>query len=145
MLPRSVRIWLATEPTDMRRGHDGLMALAKNVLGLDPFSGHLVVFLGKRRDRCKVVFFDRGGFVLYYKRLERGRFSPPKMPTDGSPSVSMDATTLAMLLDGIDVSRVRRPPMWEPKKVHPVEEGSTSRSRSDLTTSWPKSAPNRRR
>ena len=63
MLPRSVKIWLATEPTDMRRGHDGLMSIAKNALGLDPYSGHLVVFLGKRRDRCKIVFFDRGGFV----------------------------------------------------------------------------------
>ena len=60
MLPSSVKIWLATEPADMRRGHDGLMALAKTNLGLDPYAGHLVVFLGKRRDRCKIVFFDRG-------------------------------------------------------------------------------------
>ena len=140
MLPRSVRIWLALEPTDMRRGHDGLMAIAKKALGLDPYSGHLVVFLGKRRDRCKVVFFDRGGFVLYYKRLERGRFSLPKLPTDGSPSVVLDSTELAMLLDGIDVARVHRPPMWEPKKVHPVDGGSTPRSQSDLTRSWPRNA-----
>lgn len=145
MLPRATQIWFATEPVDMRCGHDGLMAIAKNRLGVDPFSGHLIVFLSKRRDRCKVVFFERGGFVLYYKRLEQGRFAMPKRGADGSLSVTIDATDLAMLLDGIDLSRVRRPPMWEPKKVHPVDGGSTARSRSDLTSSWPRSARTRMR
>lgn len=139
MLPRSVRVWLATEPVDMRLGHDGLLGRVKSGFGLDPFSGHLFVFLGKRRDRCKILLWDRGGFVLYYKRLEKGRFSLPR-GVDGSGPMSIDATELAMLLDGIDVSRVRRPPMWEPKKVFPVEEGSTARSASDLTTTWPREA-----
>jgi transposase len=145
MLPRGVQIWFAIEPVDMRCGHDGLMAVAKNRLGLDPFSGHLVVFLSKGRDRCKVVFFDRGGFVLYYKRLEQGRFAMPRHAADGSHSVTIDATDLAMLLDGIDFSRVRRPPLWQPKKVHPVDPGSTSRSRSDLTRSWSPNARTRMR
>lgn len=135
MLPSSVRIWLAVEPTDMRRGHDGLIAVVKNAWGLDPFSGHLFVFLGKRRDRCKIVFWDRGGFVLYYKRLERGRFSALKA-RDGSHAVHLDSTELAMLLDGIEVQRVRRPVLWEPKKVHPVEGGSTAAPKSDPTSSW---------
>lgn len=123
----------------MRRGHDGLIAVVKNAWGIDPFSGHLFVFLGKRRDRCKIVFWDRGGFVLYYKRLERGRFSLPKVP-DGSQSVHMDSTELAMLLDGIELRHVRRPPLWEPKKVLPREEGSTAISKNDPTSSWPKRA-----
>jgi transposase len=135
MLPSSVRIWLAVEPTDMRRGHDGLIAVVKNAWGADPFSGHLFVFLGKRRDRCKIVFWDRGGFVLYYKRLERGRFSLPRVP-DGSQSVHIDGAELAMLLDGIELQRVRRPALWEPKKAVPSERGSTPSARNDPTSSW---------
>lgn len=137
LLPRALRIWLVIEPVDMRLGHDGLLGRVRSGLGLDPFSGHLFVFLGKRRDRCKILVWDRGGFVLYYKRLEKGRFTLPKH-ADGSGPVTLDTTELAMLLDGIDVSRVRRPPMWEPKKVVPVEEGSTSKTASDLTSSWPR-------
>lgn len=78
ILPASVQVWLATEPVDMRRGHDGLLALVR-VLGIaDPYSGHLFVFLGRRADRCKILFWDRGGFVVAYKRLERGRFRLPR-------------------------------------------------------------------
>ncbi len=102
MLPRSVRIWVSAEPVDMRCGHDGLTSVVKNVLGLDPFSGHLFVFMGKRRDRCKIVYFDRGGFVLFYKRLEKGRFVLPRF-VEGERTASIDASDLAMLLDGIDL------------------------------------------
>jgi transposase len=116
LLPRSVRIWVSAEAVDMRRGHDGLTSVVKNVWGLDPFSGHLFVFLGKRRDRCKIVFFDRGGFVLYYKRLEKGRFVLPRL-IEGERTATIDATDLAMLLDGIDLSRVRKPALWEPRAV----------------------------
>ena len=112
-LPPSVRIYLATTPVDMRRGHDGLAAIIRNQWRLDLFGGHLFAFLGRRGDRCKILFFDRGGLVLYYKRLERGKFRLPTV-TPGATSVTLDATELAMLLDGIDVSRVRRPPRWAP-------------------------------
>ena len=114
LLPRSVRIWVSAEAVDMRRGHDGLTSVVKSTLGMDPFSGHLFVFLGKRRDRCKIVFFDRGGFVLYYKRLEKGRFVLPRL-VEGERTATIDATDLAMLLDGIDLSRVRKPALWEPR------------------------------
>ena len=80
---------------------------------MDLFEGHLFVFLGRRRDRCKILFWDRGGLVLYYKRLEEGRFRMPKVATDGR-SVQLDATELAMILDGIDVRTVRRPEHWRP-------------------------------
>jgi transposase len=112
-LPPSVRIYLASALVDMRRGHDGLSALVRNHWDVDIYGGHLFVFVGRRADRCKILFWDRGGFVLYYKRLERGRFRLPQIPA-GASSVAMDATELAMLLDGIDVGKVRRPARWTP-------------------------------
>ena len=112
-LPPSVRIYLAVEPIDLRRGHDGLSAIVQAQWGMDLFAGHLFVFLGRRADRCKILFWDRGGLVLYYKRLERGRFRTPRVTSDGR-AIEMDATELAMLLDGIDVKRVRRATHWQP-------------------------------
>ena len=112
-LPSSVRVYLAAEPVDLRRGHDGLVAIVRSTWQLNPFEGHLFVFLGKRLDRVKILAWDRNGFVLYYKRLSQGRFRLPAIP-QGAQRVQMDATTLAMLLDGIDVKYVRRPVHWSP-------------------------------
>jgi transposase len=112
-LPPSVRIYLAVGQVDMRRGHDGLAAIVLGQWKLDLYGGHLFVFLGRRSDRCKILFWDRGGSVVYYKRLERGRFRLPRVPADAT-SVTIDATELAMLLDGIDVIAVKRPRKWEP-------------------------------
>ena len=109
------QIFLASLPVDMRRGHDGLCALVRQSLDLDPFSGALFVFVGKRGDRIKCLFWDRGGFVLYYKRLARGRFRWPRVEPDVD-RVVLDATQLAMLLGGFDVGRAVRIPAWEPKK-----------------------------
>ena len=115
-LPRSVRVWVATEPVHMGKAHDGLAALVKQEFGDDPFSGNLYVFLGKRRDRCKVLWWERGGFVIVYKRLERGRMWQPKVVC-GELRVVIDGTQLAMLLDGIDLSRVPRSAAWSPRKI----------------------------
>jgi transposase len=112
-LPSSVRVYLAAEPVDLRRGHDGLVAIVRGAWRLDPFGGHLFVFLGRRLDRVKILVWDRNGFVLYYKRLSQGRFRMPKVAS-GAKHVQMDATTLAMLLDGIDVRYVHRPATWTP-------------------------------
>jgi transposase len=112
-LPSSVRVYLATEPVDLRRGHDGLVAIVRGIWRLNPYDGHLFVFLGRRLDRVKILVWDRNGFVLYYKRLSQGRFRMPKVP-DKASRVELDATTLAMLLDGIDVKYVRRPATWSP-------------------------------
>jgi transposase len=136
IFPTSVQVWLATEPVDMRRGHDGLLALVRALQLADPYSGHLFVFLGRRADRCKVLYWHRGGFVVSYKRLERGRFRLPAIPGDAR-SVTLDATELTMLLDGIDVQRVPRPELWKPRKCGPdVEIGSTHGSKSDPTSMW---------
>jgi transposase len=120
----------------MRRGHDGLLALVRAMDLADPYSGHLSAFLGRRADRCKVLYWHRGGFVVSYKRLERGRFRLPSFSQDPQ-SVVLDATELTMLLDGIHVRRVRRPELWKPRKCEPdVERGSTRGSKSDPTSTW---------
>lgn len=107
------RVYLAAEPVDLRRGHDGLCALVRGQLALDPFAGHLFVFIGRRRDRIKILFWDRGGFVVYYKRLARGRF-PAVHAAEGADRVTLDATQLAMLLGGFDPGDARRAAAWEP-------------------------------
>ncbi|MCA9181686.1 MAG: IS66 family insertion sequence element accessory protein TnpB [Planctomycetales bacterium] len=111
-LPPSVKIWLATEPVDMRKGFDGLTSIARDEWKRDPYSGHLFAFVGRRRDRIKILFWDRGGFVLYYKRLEKGRFQIPAV-RDGQHTVNLEGTQLSMLLSGFDlnVERLRR---WKP-------------------------------
>ena len=114
-LAAGTKVFLATEPVDLRRGHDGLCSLVKNALGLDPFAAHLYVFVGRRGDRVKILFWDRGGFVIHYKRLEKGRFR--WRPKEDSEHAEIDATDLAMLLDGIDVRHVRRPETWQPGTI----------------------------
>jgi transposase len=108
------RVYLATEPVDLRRGHDGLAALVRTRFEMDPLVGDLFVFVGRRIDRVKVLFWDRGGFVLYYKRLAKGRFRMPKAPSDADRIV-LDGTELAMLLGGFDITAARRVAAWEPK------------------------------
>src|SRR5512134_3502377 len=97
----------------MRKSIDGLMAIVQGELRQDAYSGHLFVFVSRRGDRVKILTWDKGGFVLIYKRLERGQFKLLHMDPS-SMSVEIDATQLAMLLDGIDFGRVRRPDHWSP-------------------------------
>jgi transposase len=108
----SLRIWLAAQPADMRCGFDRLAERAAAVTGQDPLSGHLFLFRGRKGDRLKILYFDRDGYALWYKRLEEGVFKLPRnVPgTDGSarPSVELRGSELAMILDGIDLSSIRR-------------------------------------
>jgi transposase len=114
-LPSSVRIYVATESVDMRKGFDSLSGLVR-AHGGDPFDGHLYVFLSRGRDRAKILTWDRGGFVLWYKRLESGRFAfPPRV--EAGRAVELDAAQLAMLLDGVDISKVQRGRRWEPRRA----------------------------
>lgn len=109
---QSTRIWLAAEAADMRCGFDRLAERVKAVIGQDPLSGHLFVFRSRRGDRLKVLVWDRDGFVLWYKRLEAGTFKLPRAEA-GSSSVELRASELAMVLDGIDVSRLKRVARYE--------------------------------
>lgn len=113
-LPPSVRIYFATELVDMRKGIDGLRAVVDAALRKDPYGGHLFVFVGKSKDKVKILFWDRNGFVLYLKRLERGRFQLP-MVNEHTKHVTMEPAQLAMLLDGIDLN-ARRLARWNPER-----------------------------
>jgi transposase len=112
-IPQSVRIFIGSTPIDMRKSIDGLTAIVQEELGENAYSGHLFVFVSRRCDRAKILTWDKGGFVLLYKRLERGQFKLPHIDPS-SMAVEIDATQLAMLLDGIDFGRVRRPEHWQP-------------------------------
>jgi len=103
----SIRIWLCTGPTDMRRGFDRLAEQAHAVTRQDPQSGHLFLFRSRRGDRLKLLHWDKDGYVLWYKRLEEGTFKVPKLSGEQS-SVELRASELAMMLDGIDLASVRR-------------------------------------
>ena len=119
-LPPSVRLFVATQPVDGRKGADSLMALVRDVLQYDPLSGHLFVFFSKRRDRVRVVYWDRNCFAMWTKRLERGRFCPT-FSADGKLTASaMEAAELALIIEGIDLAGARRRARWEPRKTVPA-------------------------
>lgn len=102
-----VRIYLSTAPTDMRKGFDSLASLVREGLGYDPLSGHLFLFVGRHKDRLKLLYWDKDGFALWYKRLEEGTFRLPAAKKVGA-SVELKASELAMLLAGIDLTSIRR-------------------------------------
>ena len=117
-IPRTTRVFLATSPTDMRKGFDGLFALVENVIREDPFSGHLFVFRNRKRDRLKVLWWDTDGLAIFYKRLERGNY---QFPTDSEVSKSGPTSSrceirsdeLSLLLAGIDLGSVKRRPRYQ--------------------------------
>ena len=113
-LPPSVRIFVATQPIDGRKGVDSLVAIVRCALLQNPLSGHLYVFFSKRSNRVRVVYWDRNGFALWTKRLEKGRFHA-RWSQDGQLGVhAMEAAELALLLEGIELAGSRRRPRWEP-------------------------------
>ncbi len=119
-LASNTRIFLSTEPTDMRKGFDGLFALVETVIEQDPFAGHLFLFRNRNRDRVKILYWDRDGLAQWYKRLEKGRFQFPtdaKTASQKEPprSCEIRADELAMLLGGIDLSQVKRRKRFERK------------------------------
>ena len=111
-LPASVRIYVAAEAVDLRRGFDGLAAATRSLIREDPLTGHLFVFLNRRKNRIKLLVWDRTGYLIVYKRLERGTFALATAPAPGSRAVEMDAGELALLLEGIDLRGAVRRPRW---------------------------------
>ena len=109
---QGARIWMASEATDMRCGFDRLAERVNAVVGENPQSGHLFVFRSRRGDRLKILVWDRDGFVLWYKRLEAGVFKMPRVE-NGVGAVELRASELAMILDGIDVSKLKRVARYE--------------------------------
>lgn len=106
-VPGRVKIFLCLGATDMRKSFDSLSALVSETLREDPLSGHLFVFRSKRADRIKLLWWDTDGFAIWYKRLEQGTFRFPPVRGDQA-SVTISAADLTMLLDGVDLSSVRR-------------------------------------
>lgn len=104
-LPPSVRIFLSTEATDIRRSFDGLSFLVTELIKEDPYSGHLFVFRNRAGDRVKILFWDRTGFCLWYKRLEKGVFH---FPVERGRKVEIEAADLSLILEGIDLSGAKR-------------------------------------
>jgi len=102
----NVRVYLCTSPADMRKGFDTLAAMVRDHLGYDPLSGHLFLFVGRNKDRIKILYWDRDGFALWYKRLEEGTFRLPSK--NAGKSVELKASELAMLLAGIDLTSIKR-------------------------------------
>jgi transposase len=116
-LPPAVRIFVATGATDMRQSFDGLANMTRLVLAQDPLSGHLFVFFNRRRTLVKVLYWDRSGFCLWSKRLERGCFKPPRKP--GHAATEMEAAELGLILEGLDLENARRQPRWVPEPIAP--------------------------
>jgi transposase len=104
-LPPSVRVFVSTLPTDMRRSFDSLAALVREVIHQDPLSGHLFVFFNRPRNRVKVLLWDRTGYGLWYKRLEAGVFVLPRLE---AKSLELTAADLSLILEGIDLSSAQR-------------------------------------
>ena len=111
-LPPSVRIYVAGVPADMRKSFDGLSALARSVADQDPMSGHLFVWFNRRGNQVRILFWDRTGYAILAKRLERGTFCLAKKPAEGATHVTVDAAELTLLLEGIDLSRAKRRKRW---------------------------------
>jgi transposase len=113
-----VRIFLATGPTDMRKGFDSLASAVGGSMALDLFSGHLFVFRGRRGDRVKVLWWDRDGYCLWYKRLEKGCFRfPTGAATQGATQGEVKAADLMMILEGVDLGSVRRQRLYSRETV----------------------------
>ena len=111
----STRIWLCLAATDMRCGFDRLAELARVVTGQDSMSGHLFLFRGRGGDRLKILYWDRDGYALWYKRLEEGTFKLPRIEPEQT-SVELRASELAMMLDGIDLRSIKRSKRYSRKK-----------------------------
>jgi transposase len=131
-LPCSVRIYVAAEAVDLRRGFDGLAAATRSLIGESPVSGHLFVFLNRRKNRIKLLVWDRTGYLLLYKRLERGTFELPTRPEPGRRHVELDAGELGLMLEGLDLRGARRRVRWY-RRPHEERDGGTGAGAASLS------------
>lgn len=112
LLPTAVRIYVASEPANLRKSFEGLSNEVRMVLAKDPLSGHVFLFLNRRRTQVKLLLWTRGGFTVVHKRLERGRFTFPAQMTAAATHVEIDAHELAMLLEGLVGATTRAAARW---------------------------------
>jgi transposase len=111
-LSSQVRIFLARDPVDMRKSFPGLVGLTETVLREDPLSGHLFVFINRRRDRIKLLYWGGTGFCIWYQQLEQGSYQLPDAAQAGPEGIEITASQLSLILDGIDLASVRQRPRY---------------------------------
>lgn len=120
MLPTSVSIFVATVAVDLRWSFDILAGIVKDQLRGDPRAGDLYVFHNRTRTRLKILFYDRTGYCLLYKRLDRGTFPLPTVIAPGASRVEVSAAELDLLIKGLEIARDDRSPPTAPKKSKPT-------------------------
>ena len=111
------RIYVAAEAIDLRKGFDTLAAATREIIRADPLSGHFFVFVNRRKNRLKVLVWEPSGYLMLYKRLERGCFHLPITPALGARHVEIEATELGLMMEGIDLRGARHRARWEPQKA----------------------------
>jgi transposase len=116
VIPRAVRVYVATATVSLRKSFEGLSNEVRAVLARDPLSGHVFVFLNRRRNQVKLLVWTRGGYTIVHKRLERGKFVFASQVASDAKSVEVDVHELSMLLEGIDVTCAKTSARWEPAK-----------------------------
>lgn len=114
LLPSSVRVYVSTTPTNLRKSFEGLSNEVRGVLSLDPLSGHVFLFLNRRRTQVKMLVFTRGGFTIVHKRLEQGRFGFAQQVTPGAQRIEIEAHELSALLEGLQPSAAPGAHRWSP-------------------------------
>jgi transposase len=107
-VPSAVKIFLYNDVADLRRGFDGLAAIVQDAMGEDPLSGSLYIFLNRRRNRIKALYWDHDGYAIWYKRLERGRFEMPRAGSSDGTRLEITASQLSLILEGIELASIRR-------------------------------------
>lgn len=112
-IPSAVEIYICTQPTDMRKSFDTLAFLVDKELAQEPQSGHIFMFFNKKRDRLKLLYWDRNGYCLFYKRLEKGTFSIYDWNNKERKSYVSSTRELTLILEGIDFSRARQLPRYQ--------------------------------
>ncbi len=105
--PPGIQVFMATEPVDMRKSFDGLSAAVQAVFERNVLDGHLFLFLNRRRDRIKILWWDRDGLAIWSKRLELGSYEVPRHDPN-TPRLLLDATQLALLLNGVRIDSAQR-------------------------------------
>lgn len=110
--PSSVRLYLAAAPVDMRKGHLSLANLARSVIKEDPLSGHVFLFYNRRRTMLKAIWWDRDGWMMLFKRLEKGKLAIPSPRHPFASRIEVDAGDLGLLLEGVEATKSRRKGRW---------------------------------
>ena len=119
-LPPQIRIFLYRSPTDMRKSFNGLIGLIESALKQDPLSGSLFVFVNRRRDRVKILYWGQTGYCIWYQQLQKGTYQLPRHESlDGQDAVELSRSELSLILDGIDLASVRQRPRFQLKKESP--------------------------